>query len=303
MGFTITFLVEHMATRSKNAQVPKAANLSVQQLRSALPKLERRIAELQSADPSSIRERGEPRFESIEHKIDDTLVEIFGIDTVEYNRFRIGSLDRAPISFYGDVSLFEIIEGYKRGVADAISTLETIIQLFNEKLNDIEAEQLPAQASGKVMEATQLDKSKVFIVHGRDEQSKLSVARFIEKLGLTAIILHEQASGGRTIIEKIEENTNVGFAIVLYTPCDVGGLANEQSQKYRARQNVVFEHGYLVAKLGRSNVCALVKGQVEVPSDISGIVYVPLDEASAWHISVAKELRSAGYNIDMNKVI
>jgi predicted nucleotide-binding protein len=292
-----------MASRTTKPQVQRTANLSVQQLRSALPKLERRIAELKSADPSSIRERGEPHFESIEHKIDDTLVEIFGVDTVEYNRFRIGSLDRAPISFYGDVSLIEIIEGYKKGIAEAISTLETIIQLFNEKLNDFEVEQSPAQVAVKVMGAKQLDKNKVFIVHGRDEESKLSVARFVERLGLTAIILHEQASGGRTIIEKIEENTNVGFAIVLYTPCDVGGLASEQNQKSRARQNVVFEHGYLVAKLGRSNVCALVKGQVEVPSDISGIVYVPLDEASAWHISVAKELRSAGYSIDMNKVI
>lgn len=294
-----------MATRTTKPQAPKTANLSAQQLRSALTKLERRISELKSADTSSIRERGEPRFESIEHKIDDTLVEIFGADTVEYGRFRIGTLDKAPYSFYEGASLSKVIEGYKRGIAEAISTLETIVQLFNEKLADGEAESVSAltQPGAAAGSAKRLDKNKVFIVHGREEQSKLSAARFVEKLGLTAIILHEQANEGKTIIEKIEENTNVGFALVLYTPCDVGGLANDQNQKSRARQNVVFEHGYLVAKLGRSNVCALVKGQVEVPSDINGIVYVPLDEANAWQISVAKELRSAGYNIDMNKII
>lgn len=294
-----------MATRTTKPQAPKTANLTPQQMRSALPKLDRRISELKSADTSSIRERGEPRFESIEHKIDDTLVEIFGADTVEYNRFRIGSLDKAPIDFYQAVSLLEVIEGYKRGIAEAISTLETIVQLFNEKLSDSEAESASAsdKSAGEAIGAKRLDKNKVFIVHGRDEQSKLSAARFIEKLGLMAIILHEQANGGKTIIEKIEENTNVGFALVLYMPCDMGGLANDQNQKARARQNVVFEHGYLVAKLGRNNVCALVKGQVEVPSDINGIVYVSLDEANAWHIAVAKELRSAGYSIDMNKVI
>jgi predicted nucleotide-binding protein len=148
-----------------------------------------------------------------------------------------------------------------------------------------------------------LDLTKVFIVHGRDDLAKTEAARFIEKLGFSAIILHEQASSGKTIIEKIEAHTNVGFAIVLYTPCDIGGLAGEKTQKSRARQNVVFEHGYLIGKLGRNNVCALVKGDVEIPNDISGVVYVSLDSHNAWHLSVAKELRNAGYSVDLNKII
>lgn len=147
-----------------------------------------------------------------------------------------------------------------------------------------------------------LDRTKVFIVHGRDDLAKVSAARFVEKLGLTAIILHEQVSAGKTIIEKIEAHTNVGFALVLYTPCDSGALIGG-SAKPRARQNVVFEHGYLISKLGRQNVCALVKSDVEVPNDISGVVYVPLDEHGAWHLAVAKELRNAGYDIDMNKIV
>lgn len=293
-----------MATRTSKPQTPRTANLTLQQMRAALPKLDRRISELKAIDPSITQRRGEPRFESLEHKIEDTLVEIFGADTVEYNRFRIGSLDKARIDFFEEVPLREVIEGYKRGVVEAISTLETIIQIFNEKLADGEAQFVASSdQSGEPIAERHRDKSKVFIVHGRDEQTKLSAARFVEKLGIAAIILHEQANGGKTIIEKIEENTNVGFALVLYTPCDVGGLANDKNQMSRARQNVVFEHGYLVAKLGRKNVCALVKGTVEVPSDISGIVYVSLDEGNAWHISVAKELRNAGYSIDMNKVI
>ncbi|MEA9558531.1 nucleotide-binding protein [Xanthomonas nasturtii] len=161
-----------------------------------------------------------------------------------------------------------------------------------------------APATSSVAEKTKsevLDQSKVFIVHGRDDLAKISAARFVEKLGLKAIILHEQVSGGKTIIEKIEEHTNVGFALVLYTPCDSGGLVGDQP-KSRARQNVVFEHGYLISKLGRRHVCALVKDGTEVPNDISGVVYVPLDDHGAWHLAVAKELRNAGYGVDMNKV-
>ena len=148
-----------------------------------------------------------------------------------------------------------------------------------------------------------MDKSKVFIVHGHDGEAKEAVARFVEKLGLKAIILHEQASSGKTIIEKIEANSNVGFAIVLYTPCDVGASKGEKDElKSRARQNVIFEHGYLIGKIGRENVCALVKGDIETPNDISGVVYIKMDEGDGWKLAVAKEMRKSGCDVDLNEI-
>jgi predicted nucleotide-binding protein len=104
-----------------------------------------------------------------------------------------------------------------------------------------------------------------------------------------------------TIIEKIEYYSNdADFALVLYTPCDQGRGAHESnvSPKKRARQNVVFEHGYLMAKLGRENVCSLVKGEIETPNDLSGVVYVTLDPFAAWKTEVAKELKACGYAIN-----
>jgi predicted nucleotide-binding protein len=153
-------------------------------------------------------------------------------------------------------------------------------------------------------------KKKTFIVHGRDNESKQELSRYIESLGIDVIILHEQASSGMTIIEKIEHYSNeVDFAFVLYTACDHGRGIHETKDhgrgihetkdhfKNRARQNVVFEHGYLMAKLGRKNVCALVKGEIEKPNDINGVVYVSLDPAGAWKIEVKKELNACGHNI------
>lgn len=143
-------------------------------------------------------------------------------------------------------------------------------------------------------------KNKVFIVHGRDNEAKQEVARFIDNIGLIPIILHEQASGGKTIIEKIEHySEEAGYAIVLYTACDHGRGIHETKihPKQRARQNVVFEHGYLMAKLGRENVCALVKGEIETPNDISGVVYAQLDLSGAWKTEIAKELKVSGYTI------
>ncbi len=145
------------------------------------------------------------------------------------------------------------------------------------------------------------NKRKVFIVHGRDNEAKQEVSRFIETLGLEAIILHEKANAGMTIIEKIEKYSNdADFALVLYTACDKGRGAHETKipARNRARQNVVFEHGYLMAKLGRENVCSLVKGKIETPNDISGVVYVGLDNCGAWKNDVAKELKACGYSIN-----
>lgn len=149
-----------------------------------------------------------------------------------------------------------------------------------------------------------LDKRKVFIVHGHDNEAKIEVARFVERLGLEAIILHEQVSEGMTIIEKIDKYSNVGFAIVLYTPCDIGyPKDNDSFKKFRARQNVVFEHGYLISKIGRNNVCALVKQDVEIPNDMSGVVYITMDKHYGWKLPLAKEMKSSGYDIDFNLVI
>jgi hypothetical protein len=153
-------------------------------------------------------------------------------------------------------------------------------------------------ANSKIVVAR--NKRKVFIVHGRDNEAKQEVARFIESIGLQAIILHEQASTGMTIIEKIERYSgDADFALVLYTPCDLGRGVHETKvpARSRARQNVVFEHGYLMAKLGRENVCALVKGEIETPNDISGVVYVGFDVQGSWKTEVAKELKACGYDV------
>ena len=140
---------------------------------------------------------------------------------------------------------------------------------------------------------------KVFIVHGHDEGARESVARFLEQLQFDPIILHEQANRGRTIIEKIEAHGDVGFAVILLTPDDVGSVKDGDLQP-RARQNVLLELGYFIGRLGRSRVCALKRGDVEVPSDFGGVVYEPFDAGGAWKQALSRELQDAGFEIDWN---
>lgn len=157
-----------------------------------------------------------------------------------------------------------------------------------------------AESSKEVKIMNENNNSRVFIVHGHDETMKQKTARLIEKLGFKPIILHEQANKGQTIIEKIESYTDVGFAIVLYTEDDLGNhkeSATRGDLKARARQNVIFEHGYLIAKLGRSHVVPLIAGKIEIPSDISGVVYI---EDRNWELNIAREMHAAGYKINLN---
>ena len=161
---------------------------------------------------------------------------------------------------------------------------------------DLRSKLTPEPAPKQTSPGT-LNTSQVFIVHGHNEIAKLDMANFITSIGLEPIILHMQASSGRTIIEKIEAYSNVGFAVVLYTPCDVGAKKGELNYSPRARQNVVFEHGYLIAKLGRPRVSALVKGDIETPNDISGVVYITLDDKGLWKGQLIKEMRSVGYKV------
>jgi len=133
--------------------------------------------------------------------------------------------------------------------------------------------------------------NRVFIVHGHNQVKVHEVARFLDTKGYSSVILHEQPNRGMTIIEKIESHSDVGFAIILYSPCDKGAIQNADDLKPRARQNVVFEHGYFVAKLGRERVCALYCDGVELPSDNAGVVYIPFWDN--WQMKLLEELKAA----------
>ena len=147
--------------------------------------------------------------------------------------------------------------------------------------------------------------NSVFIVHGHDEGLKEAVARFLEKIGVKPVILHEQINNGMTIIEEFEDFANrAGFAIVLMTPDDYGyPSGHEEQKKARPRQNVVLELGYFVAKLGRNKTLVLTRGDLVLASDFAGVVYESVDNGDGWKWKLAQELKSANFDVDLNKAL
>ncbi len=146
---------------------------------------------------------------------------------------------------------------------------------------------------------------RVFLVHGHDEVAKTNLEIFLSEIGLEPIVLHRQADEGLTIIEKFEKHSDVGYAFILLTPDEVAYLAKEEekadgerAKSLRARPNVIFEFGYFVGKLGRSRTCCLYTGEVELPSDISGMIYKKFSNSiEEVAYSITKELKALGYEL------
>ena len=177
-----------------------------------------------------------------------------------------------------------------------VRDLDTTKKEFERYIGDFEDVSINANVKKNIPLS-----NKVFIVHGHDGELKEKVARRLEQQGIEVIILSEQANRGRTIIEKIEAYSDVHVAIALFTQDDIGMAKEEkENEKYRARQNVVFEAGYFMGYLGRENVILISDENVEIPGDLSGMVYTTKEN---WEIEMLKDLNAAGMKIDMNKLL
>lgn len=274
-------------------------------------RIKRRIEDLEQFDPaSSTKRHDDPKVTQLKTAIRSTLQDIFGIGTPEFARYSAATrLDHGPISMdsswitsrgggFGQRENFHqyLAEGRAQALAllnQAVKDLEEEIE-FGGGIGEAPLASLEAQPE-------HLPSRRVFIVHGHDEAARESVARYLNDLGFEPVILHEQANRGGTVIEKIEANADVGFAVVLLTPDDKGAAKDSTELEPRARQNVLLELGYFLARLGRPKVCALRKGDVSIPSDFAGVVWEPMDTGHGWKLALGRELKAAGFEVDLNK--
>lgn len=212
---------------------------------------------------------------------------IYGQESFEAKNIR--NISYSPLIFSLNSPDYIYINACRKGLVKAKTILETFLDDFNDEEETV----------SHTEQQTQNDMSKIFIVHGHDEGLKQSVARIIEKQSIQPIILSEKANTGRTIIEKVEKYSDVGCAICLFTADDMGREKSDKADKSRARQNVVFETGYFMGKLGRDHIVILSDSDVDIPSDLDGVVYT---NTRNWEVDLLKELRAMGYQIDLNKL-
>lgn len=293
-----------MARRVTPNEPPLRPVLNVEQKRRAIERLRRRIQDINAFDPQTVNERWSAEVTALEAGIDEALSAAFGHGTVEYKRYvGAATLDNGPVVMsmgHRDVhrEAYEAREYLSEGKRASIVMLEQAIKFLEEEIAEGEHDLQSVETT-----APKLSSRKVFVVHGHDHGARDAVARFLEKIELKAIILQEQPDQGLTIIEKFESYASqVGFAVVLMTPDDLGGPAASNTQVSRARQNVIFELGYFVGKLGRGRACLLRKGNVEIPSDLYGVIYTEMDAADGWKLKLVKEMKASNLSFDANKM-
>lgn len=187
---------------------------------------------------------------------------------------------------------------FKEDVQDKLTYLESLVQRL-ELMDEPDQQRIVAQ------EELPPRTKRIFVVHGHDLAARLAVEKVLKSLGLKPVILMDEPNQGRTLIEKVEDTSDVSFAVIILTPDDVGRACrdSDESLRPRARQNVILELGYLMRHLGRSRLCVLHHPAVEIPTDIQGLGYTELDPGGAWQVRLAQELRAAGYDIDMNRLL
>jgi predicted nucleotide-binding protein len=300
-----------LATRRTVPPQPQPANLTIEQMKLGITRLERRIADLEKFDPSMIQKRWGPEVEALATAIEETLASVFGHNTIEYNRYRdAANLDDGPSTvqlgpnFRGRGAYddrHEAQQSVAEGIKRSTQLLRQAIRGLEEEIAD-RANLAPGPIDAAPAIISPAHNRKVFVVHGREEGPREGIARFLERLGFQPIILHEQANQGRTVIEKVEDHSDVGFAVIILTPDDMGNLKGEEPQP-RARQNVLLELGYFIGKLTRKRVCTLKVGELEIHSDWRDVVDEPYDAGGGWRQTLARELEAAEYEIDWNRVM
>ena len=275
----------------------RPAQLTPDEMRAGVARLRKRLSEVQSFDPTSVQDQFDiPHVKKMSAAIQESLQRTFGADSADYERYsRAEHFNNGPFNYAYQVPISEVRESLRRSKEESAALLEQAIEALGERLGE-------AIISAPALRPESRDRS-AFVVHGHDDAARESVARFLENIGFRAVILHEQPNKGRTIIEKVEAHAEVGFAVVLLTPDDEGRTKGEVDFLPRARQNVLLELGYFVGRLGRERVCALMRGELELPSDFGGVAWVPFDESAAWKTLLGKELQAAGFEIDWNKVM
>ena len=294
---------------------PERPPHTAQEKRRDIEVIERRIKELEAFEPELINKRfTDHRVESLQTAIDETLSDVFGNGTDDYQRYAAATrLDNGPVHLVTEWNphaneVAEVRKYLAEGKDRSLSLLNRAVARLKEEIEREEVRSyvvsLRDAAVRRAETAAAEPSRKIFIVHGHDHEMKNDVARVVHLLGFEPVILHEQPNKGRTLIEKFEDHSETaGFAIVLLSPDDEGRAKSSETLVARARQNVVLELGYFVGKAGRNRVYALMRGGVEVPSDIFGVVFEQYDAAGAWKLALVRELKAAGYAVDMNRLI
>jgi predicted nucleotide-binding protein len=159
--------------------------------------------------------------------------------------------------------------------------------------------------SKKMMEDMgESNRPKVLMIHGRNEEKNFAVADFLKKLDLDLINSPDELDSGFNLIEQFEKNSSVDFAVILLTGDDiVYPKGKSKEPKPRPAQNVIFEFGFLIGRLKKNLICGLYEEGLDLPSEYERNIFIPYDKGGLWKLLLARAMKTAKIDVDMNNAI
>ncbi len=147
------------------------------------------------------------------------------------------------------------------------------------------------------------DPRKVLLLHGSDEEKKELVIDFLKNLDLEPVLTGNGSGPGGKGIEAFEADPSIVFVLVLLDAEEYGYPKGQPDQeKPRAAQKLLFELGYMMGKL-KNLVCALYEEGLDFPFEYKGEIFVPMDSGGLWKLIVARAMKMAEVEVDLNKAI
>jgi predicted nucleotide-binding protein len=149
---------------------------------------------------------------------------------------------------------------------------------------------------------------RIIVVCGADDEMKQALTEALTKLSLIPLVMCEEPSQGKKIVENFNRDyADVTFAVVLLSPDDFAYAKNEAAtkRKLRPQQDVVFELGFLLGKLGKGNVLIFFREcqNFEIPTDFEGIKVTAFDDRDSWKLALIREVSNCGLAVDGDRIL
>ena len=292
-------------------------------LEAAADKLSKYVKGLRNFDHSGVHDRWDPRVEALQKRINATLLEIFGVGTPEYKEYALAplgsSLDTSMGQRYSEEELRGALKKEMEQAAQKLTRAKELLANWaqNGGAPAVQAEAAPepapapAPATSKPAPATpapapaakpasampapapapssQAEREhRVAVVGGTDAGARDMVSAFVTQMGLEPVVLATSPDAFDSgSLDRLEGLRQLDFAIVLLSQGAPGAL---------------LELGFLLGMLDRSRVCLLMKGDTK-PAEPGGLARYPVDDAGLWHLLLARKMRQAGLDVDLNRAV
>jgi len=233
----------------------------------------------------------EPEFKSWKDDAEKYLKKIYGETSSEAAAFE-------NIEYYKYYLTFDLFNGgwrenilkekdtFQKGIKTAVFYLksyEADDHVVDFEKKEQKAKNKSSDKAAAAPEAKKASNKKIFFVHGRNDGVKTQVADFLLKTGIKPVNINKNIGKDQPLMEKMAKHSDVKASIVLFSSA--------------AGQNVIFEAGYFIGKLGMEHTVILLEEGVETPSELNGCAFYEIDQKGKWRLEIANKLKSMNFDI------